>query len=84
MNSLHVLYLESLLNIKIGEFESHCAVFTGHVTLEQITQACANSGAIYWQNPESPIIDKAYLTMPVDGGSVDFAIDYNFNTILFA
>lgn len=84
MNSLHALYLESILNIKIGQFVSNVAEFTGQLNLETITGLCANSGVVFWQNPDAPIVDKAYLTMPVDGKSVEFAVDFNFNCIYVA
>ena len=84
MNSLHILYLESVLGIKIGEFEAQCASFTGQLSLETITEVCKTDGVISWQNPECPVVDKAYLSVPIDGDVIEFAIDYNFNIILVA
>lgn len=84
MNSLHILYLESVLGIKIGEFEAQCAQFTGHLSLETISKVCAEDGVISWQNPECPVVDKAYLVAPVEDGVIEFAIDYNYNVILVA
>lgn len=83
MNSLHILYLESVLGIKIGEFEAQCASFTGQLSIETISKVCED-GVVSWQNPECPVVDKAYLTTSVDDGVIDFAIDYNFNVILVA
>lgn len=83
MNSLHILYLESVLGIKIGEFEAQCASFTGQLSVETISKVCED-GVVSWQNPECPVVDKAYLTTSVDDGVIDFAIDYNFNIILVA
>lgn len=83
MNSLHILYLESVLGIKIGEFEAQCASFTGQLSIETISKVCED-GVVSWQNPQCPVVDKAYLTTSVDDGVIDFAIDYNFNVILVA
>jgi len=84
MNSLHMLYLESVLHIKIGQFVSNAAEFTGQLNLETITEVCANSGVVFWQNPEAPIVDKAYLRVPFDNGQIEFAVDFNFNAIYVA
>lgn len=84
MNSLHLLYIESALGIKIKQLTANVAEFVGDLSIEQICEVVDKSGVVFWQNPGCPIVDKAYLAVPVDGQVIEFAVDYNFNCIYIA
>lgn len=85
MNSLHLLYLESIFGIKIGEFSDGVAEFTGTLTVERITQLVNGDDAVFWQEPTAPVSTMAYMYVPVDNGHrLDFAVDHKFNTIYVA
>ena len=83
MSSLQMLYLESLFGIKIGEFAADVAEFTGHVSLQVIDRVCAER-QLAWQNPEAPVIDKAYLILADRDNEVHLAVDFNHNCIYVA
>ena len=85
MNSLHLLYIESIFGIKIGEFSSGVAEFTGNLPLETIKQKVSNEDCVFFQNPDAPVSNLAYLYVPVDSGTrFEFAVDFNFNYIYTA
>lgn len=85
MNSLHQLYIESIFGIVIGDFSDGVAEFTGTLSFERIKQLVNGEDAVFWQEPEAPMGTMAYMFVPVDQGTrLDFAIDYNFNTIYVA
>lgn len=82
MNSLHLLYIEQIFGIKIGEFASGVAEFSGHLPLDAITSKVNNDDCVFFQNPDAPVSNLAYLYVPVDAGSrFEFAVDFNFNYI---
>lgn len=82
MNSLHILYIETMLDIKIGEFVSGVAEFTGHLPLDVIQRKVNNTDCVFFQNPDAPVSNLVYLYVPVGVNErFEFAVDFNYNYI---
>lgn len=83
MNSLQTLFLESLLNVKIGSMNFNATEFEGHLSMQDIERLCDN-GDLHWQNPEAPRHHIAYVAVYFDSSKCDLSIDTSTNTIMVA